>query len=299
MRPPSSENILTVIKPKENGLPLVFDSPHSGRIYPDDFNHACDQDMMERAEDNHVDTLFADCGKYGASFLKAEFPRTYIDVNRGADDIDLSLFDSADEWTGTPARPTNRSQAGIGLIRRLLRPGTPLYDRYLSAEEVTHRIEHYYTPYHQALETLTNDAYYNFGQVWHINCHSMPSAASKNRFTRAPLSLFHDEPDFVLGDRDGTSCSAHFTRSVRDFLKSLGYRVAINHPYRGVELVRRYAEPSIGKHSLQLEINKALYWNEEKCKPSKKYDAFKQNMDKFVSFCADYVSEQLIDMAAD
>jgi len=300
MLKPSLENVYTIIKPKGDILPLVFDSPHSGQHYPDDFNYACDYDTLRRAEDNDVDSLFDTAPDYGATFITAEFPRTYIDVNRSPDDIDEQLLDDGTRWTHSTTRPTHRSRNGIGLIRRLVKPGIPVYERSLTPEEIQRRIDYYYTPYHTALEKSLGEMYYNYGQVWHINCHSMPSAASKHKnIVRAPMSLFHDEADFVLGDRDGTSCSADFTRAMRDFLKSLGYRVAINHPYRGVELVRRYSAPAIGKHSIQIEINKALYWDEEKIKRSKKYKAFKKDIEKLIGFCADYAAERLIDLAAD
>ena len=65
--------------------------------------------------------------------------------------------------------------------------------------------------------------------------------------------------DFVLGDRDGTTCAPEFTAFVRDTLVGLGYAVKVNDPFKGVELVRAYADPAAGRHSLQLEVNKRLY----------------------------------------
>jgi N-formylglutamate deformylase len=38
--------------------------------------------------------------------------------------------------------------------------------------------------------------------------------------------------------------------------------VWLNHPYKGVELVRRYSQPEQHRHSLQLEINRKLYMDE-------------------------------------
>lgn len=59
----------------------------------------------------------------------------------------------------------------------MLDDGTPLYDRKLSVEEVTHRIEACWKPYHAALGQVLDSAHQKFGKVWHINCHSMPSVA--------------------------------------------------------------------------------------------------------------------------
>jgi len=275
-------------------LPLVFDSPHSGTIYPEDFDYACDYAVLESAEDKYVDDLFADVPDHGAALLCALFPRTYIDVNRCEKDIDHDLLE--DIWP-EESNPSPRSFAGIGLIRRLIRPGTPVYNRTLKAEEVRARIEKYYRPYHQTLENLIHDAQGYYGQVWHINCHSMPSqSAFQNALGRAnPFRT----PDFVLGDRGGTTCDPDFIHAIRDYLKNLGYRVAINDPYKGVELVRRYSAPAQGRHSLQIEINKALYMNEDTCRKLAKYDVFKRDINRLIGFCTDYVSARLVPLAAD
>ena len=69
-------------------------------------------------------------------------------------------------------------------------------------------------------------------------------------------------PDFILGDRQGTSCDPAFTRRVRDLLQELGFSVALNDPYKGMEIVRRHGKPSTGRHALQMEINRRLYMDE-------------------------------------
>jgi N-formylglutamate amidohydrolase len=107
------------------------------------------------------------------------------------------------------------------------------------------------------------------------------------------------QPDFVLGDRDGTSCDLDFTYALRDFLKGLGYRVALNNPYKGVELVRLHGRPKDGYNSLQIEINKALYWNEHRSKRNKNYNELKSDIDKLIEFCASYAAGSLTAIAAD
>ncbi|GJL85274.1 MAG: hydrolase [Micavibrio sp.] len=289
------DKIFTISKP-DQPLPLIFDSPHSGALYPDDFNYACDFEILARAEDKHVDELFALAPNYGGTLLAALFPRSYIDPNRAACDIDPDLL--AEKWPDG-SNPTARSDAGIGLIRRLVRPGVPVYDRSLSIEEVQQRIEKYYQPYHDALKKLVDDTHYNFGQVWHINCHSMPSSSAR---PRQPIGLIGNQSksvDFCLGDRDGTSCSKDFTHGLRDFIKAMGYSVTTNDPFKGVELVARHAEPARGRHSLQIEINKALYLNEEKNQKSDDYPALQKDVEQLVSFCATYVEQNLVDLAAD
>lgn len=222
--------------------------------------------------------------------------RTYIDVNRSESDIDKTLL--RDDWPH-PAKPTVRSHAGIGLIRRLLQPGLPVYDRKLQAREIIHRIDHYYKPYHKALETLIDEAHYRYGQVWHINCHSMPSTVGTAAFPIEQAQDHNSTPDFVIGTRDGTSCAAEFTDIVRHALEEMGYQVALNDPYKGVELVRRYSRPSAGRHSLQIEINKALYWDEASGIKNINYNILKNDLNKLIEICATYAESKLVNLAAD
>lgn len=243
-------------------LPLVFDSPHSGRQYPPDFDYACDETLLRRGEDNHLDELFDFAPSLGIPLLCAEFPRTYIDVNRAPDDIEDEIL--ADCWP-LERNPTDRALSGIGLIRRYIRPGIHLYGRKLDAAEIQARIDKYYTPYHHALESLIAEARQNGqGQVWHLNLHSMPSLGAIAPFPRLGRRSNSGQPDFVLGDRNGTTCPPDFSHAVRDHLKSLGYTVTINAPYKGVELVRKFGNPLTGHYSLQIEINKGLYWDERR-----------------------------------
>lgn len=284
------DGVLTLYEPKAR-IPLVFDSPHSGTAYPEDFGFACEYEILEKAEDKYVDDLFINAPDYGATLLCADFPRSYIDANRCEKDIDPDLLD--DLWPHEIAT-TARSHAGIGLIRRLVRPGIPVYDRQLTSAEIHDRITRYYRPYHEALERTIESLHYDFGTVWHVNCHSMPSQ-DRQTFRASPLK----SADFVLGDRDGTSCDIDFTHALRDFLKGLGYKVAINDPYKGVELVRRYSGPATGRHSIQVEIARNLYLNEDNYKKSKNYSILKEDIEKMISFCAIYTEAQSLPIAAD
>lgn len=285
--------VYRVFRPGCAEIPLVFDSPHSGRDYPADFRHCCGYEALARAEDNHVDALLEGIPGYGATLLCALFPRTYIDVNRAEYDIDTDLL--AERWPG-PLMPSSRSHAGIGLIRRLVQPGVPVYDRRLSIAEIQHRLNHYYHPYHKTLRDIQDGLHYRFGSMWHINAHSMPSPVSPST---GPHNLHHLHPDFVLGDRDGTSCALDFTHALRDCLKSMGYRVAINNPYKGVEIVRRSARPDAGRHAIQLEISKALYWNETSNEKNRNFNALKVDINKLTEFTVRYVTDHLVNLAAD
>lgn len=268
------EDVLVRADPAQEPSPLVFDSPHSGSIYPPDFLYSCPLPLLRQAEDAYVDELFAFVPDLGATFLSALFPRSYIDLNRAPDDIDPEVL--ADPWP-YPLYPTEKSAMGMGLIRRLCKPGVPLYDGRLSVAQVAERIERYYRPYHAQLGGVIDALHNRFGFVWHINCHSMPTVAIPARGGTL------QRPDFVLGDRHGTTCGPHLTAFVKSVLEELGYTVWINDPYQGVELIRRYSNPAQGRHSLQIEISRHLYMNEETLE---KHDGFDVLIDRLSSLVA-------------
>ncbi len=241
--------------------PLVVDSPHSGRRYPADFGHTLPQATMRRAEDAWVDELIWDAPSFGASFLAAEFPRAYVDPNRHEHDLDGELMD---EPLPAHAAPTYRSEWGLGVVRRLLGPREPIYDRPLSAAEIDRRIAGYHRPYHDALGAMLDEAHRRFDCVYHLNCHSM-------------LSKGRGKPraDFVLGDGDGATCGREFIDMVRGRLEAMGYGVAVNDPFKGGEIVRRYGRPRERRHSLQIEIRRGLYMDEKSVEKSDGFETLR------------------------
>ncbi|HYE49031.1 MAG TPA: N-formylglutamate amidohydrolase [Azospirillaceae bacterium] len=282
------DDVLVREDPAADIVPVVFDSPHSGTVYPPDFAYLCPLPVLRQAEDTHVEALYADAPHHGITFLHALFPRSYIDANRAADDIDPAGL--ADAWPG-PLRPTEKSALGMGLVRTQCRPGVPLYERRLTAAQVGARIERYWRPYHRELGLALDRLHGMFGAVWHVNCHSMPSlgAGPDGR----PLA------DFVVGDRDGTSCDPAFARLVAETLAALGYKVRLNDPYKGVELVRRYADPARGRHSLQLEVDRRLYMNEETLERHEGFELLRRDLDRLMRAIADYAADQVMPRAAE
>src|SRR5271166_157510 len=135
--------------PQAVELPLVFDSPHSGTSYPEDFRYTCPLEVLRRAEDTHVDELYAAAPALGATLIGALFPRSYVDPNRAVNDLDTALIEGA--WP-MPVAPSHQTRSGLGLVRRVSRPATPIYDRKLEVAEVLARLERYHTPYHRVLD---------------------------------------------------------------------------------------------------------------------------------------------------
>jgi len=273
-----------IAPPRGPHVPLVLDSPHSGTTYPEDFRPAVGQDLLRQAEDSFVDELYASGPDHGAVLIRALFPRSYIDPNRSLLDIDASLMDGP--WPG-PAIATRKTELGIGLIWRVLDSGQAIYSRKLSVDEVKQRIVKYHQPYQRAVKDAIDAAHDHFGVVYHMNLHSMP-ALSGRISDEGPGKA---RADFVLGDRDGTTCDAEFTTLVADTLRGMGYHVKLNDPYKGVELVRAFSDPKGGRHSLQIEVNRRLYMDERTREKAAGFGELQGNLGRLVERVAAYAAE--------
>ncbi|MAN80216.1 MAG: N-formylglutamate amidohydrolase [Rhodospirillaceae bacterium] len=246
-------------------VPLVFDSPHSGSIYPEDFRPAVAIDALRPAEDSFVDELYDAAPDMGASLLTALFPRLYVDPNRNETDMDPAHVDGP--WDGPPLRPGPKAKLGQGLVWMRRPPGLPVYDGKITAADLRSRIETYHRPYHAALRRMLDGTAARFGGYYHVNCHSMPAVATA--MSAEPEGTLR--PDFVLGTRDGTTTGPALTDCVRSYLSGRGYDVRVDHWYKGVEIVRLAGDPARGRHSLQIEINRRLYMDEERIAKSAGY----------------------------
>ncbi|MBV9521416.1 MAG: N-formylglutamate amidohydrolase [Alphaproteobacteria bacterium] len=262
-------------------VPLVFDSPHSGTEYPADFRYACPLEVLRTNEDTYVADLFDAAPSHGASLLGALFPRSYIDVNRSVLDIDEALLDAP--WPGK-LDPGEKTRLGMGLVRRLAKPDLPVYDRELSVGEMRDRIGRCYEPYHAMLHGMVDRLHRKFGGVWLVNCHSMPARGSRMS-SDGPDAV---RADFVLGDRDGTTCAPEMTDFASRLLKGRGYTVKINDPYKGVEIVRRHGLPEENRHALQVEINRALYMDERTLAKNDHYQRLKSDLGHLIAALASF-----------
>jgi N-formylglutamate amidohydrolase len=257
--------------PAVPAIPLVLDSPHSGNRFPGDFDAIVTEAELREGEDSFVDELYAGAEALGVPLLAALWPRTYLDPNRHAGDVDLELIDG--RWPGE-YRPSGKAKVGKALLWRTLEDGRPIYAGRLKPEVVRSRIERFHAPYHVAIQELIESCVKKHGRSFHINCHSMRAVAGKQSEDGAGSA----RADFVLGDRDGTSCDPAFTEFVRSVLAGMGYEVKVNDPYKGVELVRAYSNPRAGRHSLQIEINKRLYMDEATLRKNEGFAALQKNL---------------------
>lgn len=279
-----------VVRPKQLKLPLVFNSPHSGRVYPSTFLAASKLSplSLRRSEDAYVEELFAFAPELGAPLLYAHFPRAYLDVNREPYELDPILFrDGLPHYANTQSV---RVVGGLGTIARIVSEADEIYREPLSVEAALARINSLYTPYHAALRNLLIEVQQTFGIALLIDCHSMPSNPMADHGGA--------RPDFVLGDRYGTSCSGEFTRAAAAQLKALGHVVTLNKPYAGGHITEHYGRPQEGVHALQVEINRALYMDEVSFDRSPGFEQLKSDLEQMVQVLVAAVSGLALPRAA-
>ncbi|MEX0752560.1 MAG: N-formylglutamate amidohydrolase [Xanthobacteraceae bacterium] len=245
-----------ILEPDEWRSPVIFNSPHSGRVYPSEFLIASRLDLatLRRSEDSFVDELFLGVVHRGHPLMRAHFPRCYVDVNREPYELDPRMFDNR-----LPPFANTRSMrvaGGLGTIARVVGDSQEIYAQRLSVDDALRRIDMFYKPYHRALRKLFSRVHREVGTAVLIDCHSMPSTTgAKEERPRA---------DVVLGDRYGTSCAPIISETIDATLRSLGHSVSRNKPYAGGFITEHYGNPAAGLHCLQLEINRALYMDERR-----------------------------------
>ena len=266
-------------------IPLVLDSPHSGQHYPADFGFSCDRAQLRMAEDTDIDDLYDFTPALGATLVCAQFPRSYIDPNRRVEDMDTSLIDG--RWPHAVDQ-SPKTKSGIGLIWRSLGDASPIYSRKLSVAEVTQRIGQCHAPYWAAVTSAIDSAHAQHGRVLHINCHSMPAVAGPSSWVKLGTQF----ADVVLGDRDGSTCLPAFTAMLAAAFRHEGLSVAINDPYKGAELVKRFGRPEENRHSIQVELNRKLYMLEATRERTANYPVLKAALGRVMLKVAQFAAPQ-------
>jgi N-formylglutamate deformylase len=245
-----------ILEPEEYRSPVVFNSPHSGRIYPRAFLEAAKLDLatLRRSEDSFVDELMSGVVPRGHPLVRVHFPRCYVDVNREPYELDPRMFDGR-----LPSFANTRSMrvaGGLGTVARVVGDAQEIYHHRIPIDDALRRIEGLYKPYHRALRRLLTKVHADFGTAMLVDCHSMPSnAGTKDDRPRA---------DVVIGDRYGTSCVPILSETVDEVFRERGYVVSRNKPYAGGFITEHYGNPAAGLHSVQIEINRALYMDERR-----------------------------------
>ncbi|MGA9089881.1 MAG: N-formylglutamate amidohydrolase [Bradyrhizobium sp.] len=252
-----------IVEPAAWRAPIIFNSPHSGSVYPEHFLSASRIDLaaLRRSEDSFMDELIAGLSHRGFPTVSVNFPRSYVDVNREPYELDPRMFSGR-----LPSFANTRSMrvaGGLGTIPRVVGDGQEIYRERLSVDDALARIEALYKPYHRALRRLINQAHQAFGTAVLVDCHSMPSVGVSRDEPR--------RPDVVIGDRYGTSCAPLLADMVEETMSRLGYSVGRNKPYAGGFITEHYGNPASGLHTVQLELNRAIYMDERRRERSARF----------------------------
>lgn len=260
-----------ILEPDDFAGPVLFNSPHSGSVYPRDFLARCriDMESLRRSEDAFVDGLFVGVVGRGFPLMRAHFPRCFVDANREPYELDPRMFDGR-----LPSFANTRSMrvaGGLGTIARVVGEAKEIYGARIPVEEALRRIDMLYKPYHRALRRAFSQIHTRFGAAVLVDCHSMPSTAgSRDERPR---------PEFVLGDRYGTSCAGAVVDCLEQSLRELGYSVSRNKPYAGGFITEHYGNPAAGLHSVQLEINRGLYMDERQFSHSAGFESLARHLE--------------------
>ncbi len=281
--------LFEVREPLSHAIPFVYNSPHSGRIYPPEFiaQSRLEGISIRRSEDHYVDELFADASALGAPLLLANFPRAYLDVNREPYELDPRMFDGL----LPPYANINslRVAGGLGTIPRIVAENMEIYARRLSVQEGLDRIEAVYKPYHAALRRLIARTHVQFGFGVLIDCHSMPG--------NVRVAGTNARPDFIIGDRYGTSASAELSRAAVAILEEMGFTAIRNKPYAGGFITEHYGRPSRGLHALQIEVNRSIYVDEVTLEKRSDFALVAAAITAFMRQMAVYVAQFATDTA--
>jgi N-formylglutamate amidohydrolase len=264
-----------VRSPADQRVPFIFNSPHSGRHYPDRFLSMArlDREAIRRSEDCYVDELFGGAVALGAPLLAANFPRAYLDVNREPWELDPRMF--AEPVPSFANIRSPRVAGGLGTVPKLVGEGLDIYPGRLPLAEAVARIELIYKPYHEQLKRLVTRTHARFGFAILVDCHSMPASIR--------VGETGVRPDFIIGDRFGASASAVLTETAIGLLVAMGYTVAHNKPYAGGFITEHYGRPARALHALQIEVNRGLYMNERTLQKSAGFDALADDLARFMA----------------
>ncbi|BCG92995.1 N-formylglutamate amidohydrolase [Mesorhizobium sp. 131-2-1] len=257
----------------EQRVPFLFNSPHSGRYYPERFLAMArlDSNAIRRSEDCYVDELFGGAVALGAPLLAANFPRAYLDVNREPWELDPRMF--AEPVPSFCNIRSARVAGGLGTVPKLVGEGLDIYSGRLPLAEAVARIEAVYKPYHETLKRLLTRTHARFGYAVLIDCHSMPASIR--------VGDNGVRPDFIVGDRFGISATAALSETAIGLLTGMGYTVAHNKPYAGGFITEHYGRPARHLHALQIEVNRGLYMNERTFQKSAGFDALADDLTRF------------------
>jgi N-formylglutamate amidohydrolase len=266
---------------RRDGNPrLVISSPHSGRHYPDDFLKASCRTWTElrQVEDGLLDILLTRVPLDGV-LIAAEFPRSYVDVNRQENELDPEMFISLPDAVST--KESRYTRSGLGVIPSRLAQHLPIYDQLLTEQEYIRRMKGCYYPFHQTLTSLLETAK-SHGAAVLLDIHSMPSDASAK------------QTDIVIGDLHGQSAEAWLPQLAKEIFTAAGYDVRLNTPFAGGYITRHYGQPDQGVSTIQIEINRRLYMDENRFRLQPRWVKISETIEQLIQNVSQRLNQQSV-----
>ena len=276
-------DILTEFNTNDFKYPLLVSIPHAGTVFPEEFlkNIAHDSSVLRKNEDIWVkDLLEPALTEGGITAISLNISRSFIDVNRAKVEIDPNMFyDYPKDDLGLNQQ---RSRYGLGIIHKLTADSTPIYNGLLSYKEAEERIKNVYDVYHQRMKDLISKITEKFGFCLVLDCHSMPSKI---------CSIISESPriDFCLGNLFEQSCPNKISFFAESELVKREYYVSKNRPYSGAFITFIYCEPRKKSYTLQLEINRIIYANEETLTKNEDFARISHDISKVVVNLGQYL----------
>lgn len=204
-----------------------------------------------RDVDRFVDRLYEpSLNELGIPFVKTEWHRYAADLNRVPEDVDASSVLGS-------LNPEGMHRRGFHWVVTTM--SEPLMPHPMSLDAHHALVQKIYVPFHRSVKEQYEDIESKgFEEVYHLDLHSMPSKGTKEH--RDPGEL---RADIVVSDCNGQSSKKGFVDAVILAYVGAGFKVAYNWPYFGGRVSEVYGKPEKGHHAVQVEINRALYMNEE------------------------------------
>lgn len=232
--------------------PLLLSIPHSGEAFPKEASwlEGLPEPVLMCDVDRFVNRLYEQAAKAsGLLTLTTPWHRYVVDLNRVPADVDPTTVEGA---SGTP-REHRR-----GFHWSVTTKGDALLQAPLSRDLHNQFVQKYFEPFHESLRRSAEQIRKQYGVVYHLDLHSMPSLGTSEH--RDPGQR---RPEICLSDSKGKSSSPEFRDLAVAAFRAAGFEVGINWPYFGGRITEMYGSPSTQHHTLQIELRRDLYMNEQ------------------------------------
>lgn len=248
--------------------------PHSGERVPDEaaWLQGLPEPTLMRDVDRYVDQLYKPViDELKIPSVVTQWHRYAADLNRLPDDVD------GDSVQGHQ-NPSGKFTQGLHWVKTT--QGEVLLKKPMSPETHQLLLKKYFFPFHAGVKKLFSEfKVEGFQRVFHLDAHSMPSLGTSAH--RDPGKM---RDEIVISDFLGKSCSSEFKDLVIEAYKQSGFQVGYNFPYIGGRVTQTYGRPDHGQESIQVELNRKLYMNEETKKLIPESEEVKKRLSQAVHY---------------